>query len=876
MRILVVARKPAYLPNFRPVLRALAERGHELRLAFELEDERVSGQMAMVDELIREFPTVSRCAAPVRADRHRRTTDVLRRGLDALRYLDERYAASPQLRARARRLAPTPARRVVDAPLVRRPRGRSVVRGAFERLERALPVPEEFDDFLERERPDVLVVTPIVSFGGTQTDFLRAARRRGIPTAAWIYSWDNLTSKGSIHELPDRMMVWNDAQRREAVDLHGVPEERIVVTGAQAWDQWFVWEASTTRQEFAARVGLRADRPFVLYLGSSGGGLPLEAPFVTRWIEAMRASGVERLETAGVLIRPHPWADHEQWEELATRTDGSVSVFPRGGRQPNDEDSRADYYDSIHHSAAVAGANTSAFIESAIVGRPVLTVPAPEFRLAQTGTPHFAHFLSEGGGLLRLASSLEEHLLELESALTGDERWEETRRRFLTAFVRPRGLEEPATPRFVAAVEELGGHSVRPPRAKPAGVVARIALEAVEAGLKLDKRTRGVRRRVRRAMRRILSRARVEKRVRRALRRGRVAAGGLVRPGPATVLEVTRLNGASAGPGDAVSYDRPAVVRGDRGHALVCHCRQVSRDTVAAAIESGRATSLPDIQRQTTACTRCFGCRFDLERMLREALGDAYAPTPFLTRPEGLESSGRKTLPRRMYMPVFDGYRGHDVSTRVVIFNWGDEADNASNPVRARADLLAMDGTRLDVWETTIEPRCSAVLDGRELFPDSLREAGIGVIKLVVDAHELGSLRPYFHLMTPTSISTTHEKTGPHNLDRGVSPRRYNFLFPIARADREEEVYLFATNTEVETMEGQELVWRSQEGDEERVPVPRLELDQSACVALHEAFPAIASGTGEGTVRLEPPLHKVAGFMLRIEPQRKLWKIQHL
>ena len=141
-----------------------------------------------------------------------------------------------------------------------------------------------------------------------------------------------------------------------------------------------------------------------------------------------------------------------------------------------------------------------------------------------------------------------------------------------------------------------------------------------------------------------------------------------------------------------------------------------------------------------------------------------------------------------------------------------------------------MDGTRLGVWETTIEPRCSAVLDGRDLFPDSLREAGIGVIKLVVDAHELGSLRPYFHLMTPTSISTTHEKTGPHNLDRGVSPRRYNFLFPIARADREEEVYLFATNTEVETMEGQELVWRSQEGDEERVPVPRLELDQSACV----------------------------------------------
>ena len=41
---------------------------------------------------------------------------------------------------------------------------------------------------------------------------------------------------------------------------------------------------------------------------------------------------------------------------------------------PVDTASRADYFDSIYHAAAVVGINTTAQIESAIVGRPVHTL----------------------------------------------------------------------------------------------------------------------------------------------------------------------------------------------------------------------------------------------------------------------------------------------------------------------------------------------------------------------------------------------------------------------------------------------------------------------------------------------------------------------
>ena len=56
---------------------------------------------------------------------------------------------------------------------------------------------------------------------------------------------------------------------------------------------------------------------------------------------------------------------------------------------------------------------------------------------------------------------------------------------------------------------------------------------------------------------------------------------------------------------------------------IVCHCLQVPYDQVRQAIAGG-ATGIADLQRQTRACTRCFGCRFELEALLRKQLGDAF------------------------------------------------------------------------------------------------------------------------------------------------------------------------------------------------------------------------------------------------------------
>ena len=128
----------------------------------------------------------------------------------------------------------------------------------------------------------------------------RAPRRpRAFRSVAAIASWDNLTNKGHMRVVPDLVTVWNEHQKQEAVEYHGVPADRVAVTGAQLFDRWFGRAPSQSREAFCQMVGLPDTRPFVLFTGSSVfiARSEVEVPFVRRWIEGLRAqqrSGASR------------------------------------------------------------------------------------------------------------------------------------------------------------------------------------------------------------------------------------------------------------------------------------------------------------------------------------------------------------------------------------------------------------------------------------------------------------------------------------------------------------------------------------------------------------------------------------------------------
>ncbi len=323
-----------------------------------------------------------------------------------------------------------------------------------------------------------MLATPVVKFGSDQVDDLKSARRARVPTGVCVASWDNLTNKGLIRFVPERVFVWNDVQRHEATGLHGMPAERVVATGAQVFDEWFERRPSRSREVFMETVGLDPALPYVLYACSS--------PFVTqhsreevelveRWIGALRSSFDERLRRIGIMVRPHPVG--KVWKTVDLSHLGNATVWPAKSRRPVAAHERADFFDSFAHSAAVVGINTTAMIEAAILGKSVLTILTSDF--AQETTLHFHYLLAENGGFLHVAPSLPEHVEQLAGVL-GESAGDDARRRsFVESFVRPHGLDRPATPILADAVEELAVL-----RADPAPRISALRLPlAIEARL---------------------------------------------------------------------------------------------------------------------------------------------------------------------------------------------------------------------------------------------------------------------------------------------------------------------------------------------------------------------------------------------------------
>jgi hypothetical protein len=203
---------------------------------------------------------------------------------------------------------------------------------------------------------------------------------------------------------------------------------------------------------FFSKVGFKQEGDYLLYLCSSRFIAPHEVDFIKKWIVRLRSSEDPVLNRIGVLVRPHP-QNATQWRNIDLSDYGNVAIYPREGANPIRGNTFEDFFDSMYHSVATVGINTSAMIESGILNKPVFTILSPEFRNTQDGTIHFHHLVE--GGLLNVSRELDEHIEQLSRVLAGREAYQERIRQFIKSFVRPHGIAVECTPIFVKAIEDL-------------------------------------------------------------------------------------------------------------------------------------------------------------------------------------------------------------------------------------------------------------------------------------------------------------------------------------------------------------------------------------------------------------------------------------
>ncbi len=494
MKILIVLKQKKNVETFAATISALTGRGHSVALAVQEHSDTRADQYR---EWIEGGPRFSLVRCPAhRTDRWSDVAWLLRSLRDCVHYQQPAMRNATKLQARsvqklreelridADNDAVANALRGLPAPQIGR------LEEVFTLAERQLPVDPVYESFVREQAPDVLLISPLVHFGSAQSDFVAGARAAGVPVGMLLYSWDNLSTKGCLHRLPDWMFVWNERQRAEARALHEFPEDRVFITGAPRFDAFFALRPRLTREEFHTPLGLDPAKPTLLYVCSSLLVSAAELSFVEAWLATIRGSSGS-LRDCNVLVRPHPdielLGDDYPAEEIHWPSVRGAKGFisrpfdDRGAIVLKTADrARQGFFECLFHSAAVVGLNTSAELEAAIVGRPVYTVIAgDESADGQSSTLHFHYLLEEQGGCVRRANDLTEHASQLQAELDRPRDSAEIRR-FAGEFLRPNGIDHPVAAVLADAIERAVTSGARP-REEAQRVVVEDGPEAEQA-----------------------------------------------------------------------------------------------------------------------------------------------------------------------------------------------------------------------------------------------------------------------------------------------------------------------------------------------------------------------------------------------------------
>lgn len=136
------------------------------------------------------------------------------------------------------------------------------VRRIIRWLDGFVAIDPEVATLLDKYKPD-LVLAPDIVFPLDRI-FLRAAKRKGYFVIGLTRSWDNLTSKGVIQVLPDKLILHTTRMKLQAMELVGVPEKNIFVSGPPDYDKYFK-PLMTTKEEFCRLLGIPENRRLILF-----------------------------------------------------------------------------------------------------------------------------------------------------------------------------------------------------------------------------------------------------------------------------------------------------------------------------------------------------------------------------------------------------------------------------------------------------------------------------------------------------------------------------------------------------------------------------------------------------------------------------------
>lgn len=238
-------------------------------------------------------------------------------------------------------------------------------------------------DLFKKYNPDLLFAANM--FSPEDCRLLRQAKRLKIKTITIAKSWDVLTTKAFTRVKADRIMVYNEFNRDEAVRYGDYRKEQVVVTGFPQFDVYSDESIFLDRATFMKKAGLDPARRYALY-GIPGDWKSPDTRPILAMLDA-RAEAGDFMAPFQVLARFHPkYRDSsEGLESTHIIFDKPGKYFKEGGEFSIDSGKSANQWtfkdddiihlaNSIKHADMVICVDSTLSLDAAANGRPAIVV----------------------------------------------------------------------------------------------------------------------------------------------------------------------------------------------------------------------------------------------------------------------------------------------------------------------------------------------------------------------------------------------------------------------------------------------------------------------------------------------------------------------
>jgi len=228
------------------------------------------------------------------------------------------------------------------------------------------------------------ILTPgIGNYGyGHAGNFAREAQKQNLPVFASITNYDNIVNMGYRGYTPTCLAVWSQQMADEAIRLHGIPANRIEVTGPLQYDR-FIQPLPIGRDEFLKSVNLDPAKKTIFFAGGVN---------ITRYFEIYKLFIEQKSrvssDTYNFVVRPYPHGkllDSPGWQVLEKLFQNEGVYLSNPGSIDAAGDRRSEmredlYFDEgpdelaylLHYSDVMINYFSTISLEAAICDLPVI------------------------------------------------------------------------------------------------------------------------------------------------------------------------------------------------------------------------------------------------------------------------------------------------------------------------------------------------------------------------------------------------------------------------------------------------------------------------------------------------------------------------